>query len=57
MDILGTKNIRFEKEFDYLEKCMCKRNGAKTLNDYIRKEDMIATKFLVMEHEMMPCVG
>jgi hypothetical protein len=36
---------------------MCKRNGAKKLNDYIQEKDMIVAKFSMMEHEMIPHVG
>jgi hypothetical protein len=57
MDIFGTTFTRFEKEFDYTEECMCKKNGVKALSDYTKEKDMMVAKFSVMDCEMMPCVG
>jgi hypothetical protein len=54
MDILGTKNTWFEKEFDYLENVCAKETEQK---NYIQKEHMTVAKFSVMECEMMPHVG
>jgi hypothetical protein len=49
IDIFGTTFTRFEKEFDYTKECMCKRNGVKELNNYVKEENMMVAKFSVME--------
>jgi hypothetical protein len=46
-----------KKKIDYTKECMCKRNGVKALSNYTKEEDMMVAKFLMMECEMMPCVG